>query len=520
MAIQSAHGIDRRNFVAGASVGVAMAATATAAYAQADAAIPAVPYPGNVPTEWDYEADVVVVGGGAGGLWTAKAAQEAGASVILIDKHVIVGGDMNINEGGIHAAGTSVQKAAGMEDDPEAWAAKWWSLEKGVPNKDLLYATALQAPKAIEYFIEHGIEFSLSEAETFYAPEGILRNHLTSTRNGRVLTEVLEQDLLDRGVTIMTETRATSILRAADGHVFGVEAIQNGQPIYIGGKALVFATGDAWRNEELIARYQPETSQYLNQSASYATGDGFIMFQNAGAAFARYRQYDGPQAPFLIDPDGITMHIDVWPGDFTGKNAFIYVNDSCKREIPEFACFTNYPAKISSPQFLIFDDEFFNNPEWLWGTGGTTHDMVQAKFDEGLIVKADTIEELCSELGLDPKKLQETIDSYNNGVAAGGEDSVGRDPATAAPIVNGPFYGALVRPCGKRLSMNPDVNSKLEVRDTQGDVIPGLYASGRWWLMRTVEGDTYPGGGTGMATCFGTGQVAGTNAAEYALSLA
>ena len=44
------------------------------------------PINGNLPDKWDKQADVVVIGFGAAGAATAITAQDAGASVLMLEK--------------------------------------------------------------------------------------------------------------------------------------------------------------------------------------------------------------------------------------------------------------------------------------------------------------------------------------------------------------------------------------------------------------------------------------------------
>ena len=62
--------------------------------------------------------DVVVVGGGGAGLSAAVSAAELGASVLLLEKNAALGGTTGISVGSFTACGTSLQRAAGIEDDP------------------------------------------------------------------------------------------------------------------------------------------------------------------------------------------------------------------------------------------------------------------------------------------------------------------------------------------------------------------------------------------------------------------
>ncbi|HJP70049.1 MAG TPA: FAD-dependent oxidoreductase, partial [Sphingomicrobium sp.] len=65
--------------------------------------------------------DVIIIGGGGAGLAAAEQALEHGARVLIVDAGDKLGGSTNLSGGHIYAAGTSVQRAAGVHDDkPEA----------------------------------------------------------------------------------------------------------------------------------------------------------------------------------------------------------------------------------------------------------------------------------------------------------------------------------------------------------------------------------------------------------------
>src|SRR5688572_4127059 len=80
--------LSRRDFVkAGATAGIGAAALSGAVASSAPASAAAA-------AAWDYEADVVVVGGGAVGLTAAIRARGLGATVIVVDQNFDLGGKM------------------------------------------------------------------------------------------------------------------------------------------------------------------------------------------------------------------------------------------------------------------------------------------------------------------------------------------------------------------------------------------------------------------------------------------
>lgn len=67
------------------------------------------------------EADVLTVGGGPAGVTAAIAARQGGANVILLEGLDFTAGNSSPSSDNLLLGGTSVQEAAGIEDDAEAF---------------------------------------------------------------------------------------------------------------------------------------------------------------------------------------------------------------------------------------------------------------------------------------------------------------------------------------------------------------------------------------------------------------
>src|SRR5437868_5221610 len=113
--------LNRRDFVtSGAAVGAVAIGAMTAQPAQAADTI-----------AWDREADIVVIGGGAGGLVAGIAAREKGASVLIVEKNFDIGGRAMMSYGGLYiGGGNRLQKAMGNTDTPDKVFEDWSRPEK------------------------------------------------------------------------------------------------------------------------------------------------------------------------------------------------------------------------------------------------------------------------------------------------------------------------------------------------------------------------------------------------------
>ena len=194
---------------------------------------------------WDERADVVIVGFGAAGACAAIEAAEAGADVLVLER--FGGGGATAVSGGVVYAGggTDVQRAAGVEDTPEAMYDYLsqevgdavspatlrrfctgsteqiaWLAERGVPFEGSLCPYKTSYPTNRHYLYYSGSEISSSDRAK-PAPRG----HRTRGRgtSGAVLFARLAATARARGVRVRTQTSASRLVTDPDGRVTGVE---------------------------------------------------------------------------------------------------------------------------------------------------------------------------------------------------------------------------------------------------------------------------------------------------------
>lgn len=148
----------RRSFLAG-SAASGLALTLPTAQAQTS----------SLPTKWDFEADIVIVGAGAVGLPAAIGARDRGYSVIVIDTNYDIGGHAILSGGNVPlGGGTLFQKKYGIQDDPETYfrdLTDWSIVESGgMPDyryndRGVQHTIAYNAAACCQFLVDNGVKF-------------------------------------------------------------------------------------------------------------------------------------------------------------------------------------------------------------------------------------------------------------------------------------------------------------------------------------------------------------------------
>src|SRR3954462_5884677 len=97
--------------------------------------------------------DVLVVGSGASGLAAALSAERAGARVALVTKGSLQSCNSAKAQGGIQAA-------FGGDDSPQPHAEDVWQSSHETANRRLVEVLTAEAPGAIHWLEEQGVEFT------------------------------------------------------------------------------------------------------------------------------------------------------------------------------------------------------------------------------------------------------------------------------------------------------------------------------------------------------------------------
>ncbi|HSF29466.1 MAG TPA: FAD-dependent oxidoreductase [Candidatus Tectomicrobia bacterium] len=208
---------------------------------------------GRIPTSWDLQADVVIIGAGATGLPAAIKAADEGASVIVIDANYDVGGHAILSGGNVPlGGGTSAQRRYGIEDSPDIVFADLtdWSIVQpnGWPDyryndRAIMRAFADHCAATYEFLVANGVKFKEISPDNVGAHStgnsAPRENHTFWTegagfaspagRAGAGLVRPLEASARAKGVKFLLNYKMTSLIRATSanahpGRVVGVAA--------------------------------------------------------------------------------------------------------------------------------------------------------------------------------------------------------------------------------------------------------------------------------------------------------
>ena len=157
--------------------------------------------------------DVLVVGSGASGLAAAVSAESAGARVALATKGALQSSNSAKAQGGIQAA-------FGEDDSPEQHAEDVWRSSHETANRRLVEVLTGEAPSAIHWLEELGVEFTRENGGYRLARcGGASRKRLLQVgdRTGLAITTALREAFLAGSGTAFPKSPLTSLERTSNG---------------------------------------------------------------------------------------------------------------------------------------------------------------------------------------------------------------------------------------------------------------------------------------------------------------
>src|SRR5436190_17955822 len=157
--------------------------------------------------------EVLVVGSGASGLAAALSAERAGACVALVAKDSVQSCNSAKAQGGIQAA-------FGEDDSPEIHAEDVWKSSHETANRGLVEVLTSEAPGAIHWLEEIGVEFTRENGGYRLARcGGATRRRLLQVgdRTGHAITKALREALESSSAQIFPKSPLHDLAPSAAG---------------------------------------------------------------------------------------------------------------------------------------------------------------------------------------------------------------------------------------------------------------------------------------------------------------
>ena len=480
----------------------------------------------------NYNFDLIVVGCGIAGLSAAVAALQKGLKVAILERAPIEerGGNTRYTESYWRMKSHDevsddfeerFANNAGGYIDPELtkdWIkpySDWSGILRAQSSTDpeLISALAREAPRALKWLETFGVKFDflpnyfISQSTTRIAPVG----------GGLALIDALSKfaERFSNQIYFFYETTAQELIISKSGDLAGVLAItKNNKSQNFVAKNVVLASGGFEGNPEMLSRYLGPKSQFIRPVAKggyFNRGEGIRMALKIGAApagdFGSFHAQ--PVDPRCGESEAVVLHfnygvlINKLGTRFTdeGIGMIDVFYEPITREI------LDQPEGIA---YAFFDATIDDIPNWQKTVRTTVPPY-----------EAETIKELSKMIGLPVNETESTLEAYNAACNLGGSfDPLGIDNLStrelspkksnwARPIDKAPFRAWPIIAANCFTFGGLKINSKAQVLNMDGEVIPGLYAAGE---VAGIYHRVYTGSTSVMRGAI-TGKLAGEDSA-------
>ncbi len=403
------------------------------------------------------EADLVVVGGGPGGMAAALEAANYGASVLLLEADTQIGGNAARSTGYLAFQNFDMQAEEGVIDNTEIFVADMFAEiarqndKYGISfDEELAWLFAEESSDTYTWLCNLGFEFN----RFLPRPKQHSVNRMIDVKDTTMFTSIFQKALEDAGVEVITESRVRRLLTLNES-VVGV-ATDNAS--YKAKKAVVLATGGYQANPQIRIKYQPEvmaSTPYLG--TEHDLGDGHIMGQEVGGDLINMTMIPPlimvgsavVEESIAVNLEGKRFHDEAGPYDY---------------RVDQLAMQPNRMA------WYIFDDRTFRSKKQL------IDEMPENPISDL------TLEGLANKLDCDPEGLNQCVAEWNSLVASkeSKDPKFGRVifPDPRIGIMEGPFHASRMIVGINFPAGGFRVSNDMQVLNVYGEPIPNLFAVG------------------------------------------
>jgi len=453
----------------------------------------------NAP-EFDVQFDVLVIGAGGCGLAAALAAHDAAPDieVAVVEKADRLQGNTMLSSGSIPAAGTRLQREAGLHDSPADFVEDLRHIAGEHEMSALAHRLAGVSAELVDW-LTGAVGARLTLVETYkHIGHRQFRLHAPPSRRGSDLMDELARALERRGIPLAYGNPALELLTEPGEGVVGViTSTPDGVRTAIGARAVILAANGFGANRALLARYCPEVAEVPYGGSPTSEGEALQWGEALDAALANMGAYQAHAS--LADPHGSLV---TWT---VVEKGGVIVDGQGRRfgdESIGYSAFASLELARTGPFYVVADTR--------------VRDLTAAGQDEYAelvrhngVVEAPDAQALAARLGLPGDVLATTL--VEAAAAARGEraDLHGRTHWGLGPL-SSPYTATRIGPALFHTQGGLRVDDDARVLRPDGKPIPGLYAGGG--AAAGISGRHGSSGymsGNGLLAALGLGYLAG-----------
>lgn len=507
------------------TAGVFMCMPGIAAADEANAA--GITYADTIP--WTHAYDVVAVGFGGAGATVAITAADEGATVLILEKAPVgcEGGNTRYcgqNFGVIDAEQADLFKqyyrnmrgdfSTPSDELIDAWIDEFVNNESWfnslVDSCEYRKASKLEEPEDAPEGLEEANRMLLGSAEST----------IDGVNYGRGLWNVLYHNVWKRRdlVDVWYNAPATELIQdPVSKAVIGVRTEKDGVEYLVRAYNGVVMTCGGYENSPRKMEDYACLTNVKPTGTLYNTGDGIDLCSAVGARIwhmanilgpglsccglasssnARFKNLfaGAPGGYMRVGPEGRR-----WHNEFYGS-----------RHGRELVQGETMPQRTFDNMWHIFDEAVRTGGTLVSAEGLMVSENLEEEIAEGLVLKADTFEELAGLIGVPAENLVDEVSVYNGYAESGVDVQFGRPAEKMVPFAQtGPYYAWRCVRSVINSQGGAERGLNAAILDQSGNPIPHLYSAGEFGFVASLAYN----GGHNTGDCAASGRIAGRNAA-------
>ncbi|MGE0314801.1 MAG: FAD-binding protein [Lautropia sp.] len=446
-------------------------------------------------TPIEFDADAIVVGAGAAGLFGALVAAQRGASVLLLERDLDGPSNLLVSGGLFPGAGSRLQQAAGVIDSAQAFAADVSAKAGGVVDAAVLAAIADRSAQTVHFLVDE-LSLPIVVLSTLQVPgHSVPRMHAAPAQSGRALHRLLREAVSRHPrIRLLADAEAVGLVERG-GAVVGVRARIGDGTRALHAPGTLLATGGFAGNPALLARHIPGMADALHIGAG--ANDGCAI-EWAGALGAATAFMQGFQGQGHVNPGGRTRLGMSLPS----LGAFMVNRDGERfvaEDIGPSELAGHVLAQPGGVALEVFDERVHDTAS----AQGPYRDACAA----GHVAVAASPAALAAVFGLPQARFVRSVERFAACARDGHDPWFGR--TRFGPVLEAPLRAAWVTGALAHTQGGLKVDALARVMRGDGSAITGLYAAGGAAASISGVGGAGYLPGNGLAQSFGLSMIAG-----------